>query len=105
MPSTEAVLMGTSRVLAKAELCEGTRRRRRRAPRLAFVNLVAPPSSSVRTDLREDTFRPCVRQPVRLGDGFACDLTVVDIEPGPQVRIVHQRLTPAFVRLRDGKRK
>ena len=38
--------------------------------------------------LREDAFRGSVRQLVRLGDGLAGDLAVVDIEPVAQVRVL-----------------
>ena len=38
--------------------------------------------------LREDPFRGSVRQLVRLGDGLAGDLVVVDIEPVAQVRVL-----------------
>jgi hypothetical protein len=38
--------------------------------------------------LREDAFRGSVRQLVRLGDGLAGDLVVIDIQPVAQVRVL-----------------
>ena len=38
--------------------------------------------------LREDPFRGSVRQLVRLGDGLAGDLVVIDIQPVAQVRVL-----------------